>query len=1103
MPRSLTLLLAGLGVLSAACAAPAPPITAPPSPSAPSSLPAVPAHDTTAFVEIKPGERHRYGLTGAAGLWLSIELWQRQSDLDLRMFDPSGHELAAATAPGNWTKEVVDVVTVVDGLHVVEVAAAGTGRAGSYRLRMIEERPARPDDDARIAALRERRELVRRLRNGGLDPAVVADRLRRFLDQSAVDWLAKDRAEIALHLGEALLASKAADEAAAAYRSGLHALASPPAGTLAAELLRGAGRAAQEAHRMEDAGRFFRQAVEVALATGDQDVIGSALNNEARLLHSLGQSHAAIEKATHAANAKHAAGDIDGEVTVRLNLATILFNHGDRSSALAQYERTEVLAREAAVEDLGTHLHLALNAAILYRAAGEVEHALTSLTQALDRMRSTGDENGEMLTQLHLGALLNQLGNYAEARALLLRAAKLAESGTDDDRAAVAIQLGWAELGEGEVTAALERLLRALDQTVLRADLEIRLLHAAGTAEIAAGKNDAARRRLSRALELAETASLRGTAADLHWALGSLHLDAGDLDAAASALGQSAAIAAEIADPLRRAAAASLLARVAAGRGDPAAALQQALAAIALREEVRSRIVAPSLRATFLARWRGDFDLAIDMLLRLSRSQGDDDHLRQAFRLSEAAHARTLSELLAEARIDVRRGIAPELLTAERNAARRLSLVQSELTDALVRSAEGERIAGLENDRWHAQRELEAVENDIRRRHLPYADIHQPRPLGVEEVQAWLAEGTALLEYALGERSSVLFVVTRENFHALHLPAADEIRRRVSVVRDLLVGSPLFRGRLADEIAELTRLLLAPAAEHLTKIDHLLVVPDRYLFYLPFEVLGDPADPVAAPGGLLRRWTVTYLPSAAVLAHLLENRSAQWEREILLLADPPPLTGIAVETHSAGSDLVPTGGLVPLPGARREAESIAALFPRGADLFLGDAARESLLKASGAVSPARRLHIAAHGHISEEDPTASYVLLAADEDEDGLLQIHEVFNLDLASELVVLSGCETAALGHRIEGEGLLGLARGFLYAGARQLIVSLWPVSDTATADLMVDLYRHIIAGLTPAEALRRAKLTALGEGAAPEVWAAFVAFAPPPPPPARVDSR
>lgn len=1090
-----------LALASGGCAAPSPAPTASPAGSTSAALPAVPGADSTEIINVEAGERHRFQLTAPAGFWLTLELWQRQIELELRVLDPSGRVIANAAAPGTWSVQVVDVVTEIDGRHVVEVA--GAERTGGYRLRLTENRPERPDDAARVGARRELRELERRWRRGEAGPEATAERLRRLLGHPAVDWLPAERAQIALHLGDTLLASKAADDAAAAYRAGLEALPSPSAGPLAAELLRGSGRAAQIARRMEDAHRFFRQAIDVARASGDDDILGSALNNKGRLLHAQGQIDAAIEAIVEAVAAKRRGGDTDGEVTIRLNLAALLLSRGDRRAALTEHERTALLAREAGVEDSRTRFHLALQLAILYRAAGEVDDALASLAEALEVVADTGDMYGEMLTRLHLGGLLNQLGDYAEARASLLRAAELAEqNGNDNDRAAVSVQLGWAELGEGDPAAARARLAPALDTPGLRTDLQLSLLHAAGAAETAAGEREAARRHLVRAVELSEGAGLRLAAADLHRALGSLHLDAGDLAAAASALGEAAARAAEIADPLRRAASASLLARLAAARGDPVAALEQALAAIALREEVRSRIADASLRASFLARWRGDFDLAIEMLMRLSREDGREEHLRQAFRLSEAAHARTLSELLAEARVDVRRGIAPELLAAERAAERRLSLVQSELTDALVRALDGDRIAALEDERRQAQRDLQAVESDIRRRHPRYAEIHHPRPPGVEEVQAWLTDDTALLEYALGERSSVLFVVTRDDFHAFTLAGNGEIGDRVAAVRELLGGSPLAHGRLAAEIAELTRLLLAPAADHLAAVDRLLVVPDRDLFYLPFEALGDPADPAAIAGGALRRWAVTYLPSAAVLAHLAPQRPAHWERDVLLLADPPALTRLAsADRRGGGSSLVPVGGLAPLPGARREAEQIAALFPGRADLFVGDAARESLLKTPGAVPPAQRLHIASHGHISEEDPAASFVLLASDGEDDGLLQIHEVFNLDLSSELVVLSGCETA-LGRRVEGEGLLGLARAFLYAGARELIVSLWPVSDAATAELMVDFYRHLIADRDPADALRRAKLAALDAGAPPALWAAFIVFAPPPPP-ARTGSR
>lgn len=1063
------------------------------TPAAPLPLPS--AGEPAITGEIAPGERHRYRLELAAGRWASIELRQLDADLDLRLLDAAGREVAAAASPGNWSDEVVDLVAADHATYLVEVApAAGAGLGGGYRLRIAEERPARADDAARIAARRELRATARLRHQGELDAAAAAERLRGLLDEAPVDWLAEEVAELRLQLGDALFAAKRMDESAAAYRAGLEAVPPPPAGVRAAELTRGLARSLEKLGEIEEARRHHRQAVAIARRAGDLAVLGSALNSEGIFFYNRKELDAAIERLAEAADVKHTAGDFKGEVTLRLNLAVMLHSGGHRGKAVAEYERAARVAREAGVKDSANRISLLRNLAVLYRASGEVEEALAALREALDVAVAAGDEAGESSLHLHLGALLNLLGDYAEARATLQRAADLARtSGSDDDRAAIVVQLGWAELGDGDAAAARELLEGGMAPAGMRADLQVALLHALGTAEMAAGDPDAARRRLTEALELAQEGGLRLAAADLHHALGNLHLEEGELVEAAAALERAAVAAEELADPLRRAAVASLLARVAAENDDPAAALEQALAAIALREEVRSRIVDPSLRATFLARWRGDFDLAIEMLMRLSRIQGASAHLEHAFRLSEAAHARTLSELLAEARIDVRRGMSPELLAAEREAQRELSLVQSELTDVLAKGDPSERLPELVEERRQAQLQVEAVQRDIRRRNPSYADIHHPQPPSVEEVQALLPGDTALLEYALGETSSVLFVVTRERFAALPLAAAGEIGPRVARVRELIGGSPLTRQVLAGELAELTRLLLAPAAEHLATVERLLVVPDRDLFYLPFETLGDPGAASPEPGGVLRRWTVTYLPSAAVLAHFVDGAPPHWEREVLLFADPPALVRTVAALRGGGADLVPQGGLGPLPGARHEAKSIAQLFPAGrTDLFVGEAAREGLLKTPGAVAPARRLHIASHGRISETHPASSFLLLAADAEQDGLLQIHEVFNLDLSSELVVLSGCDTA-LGRRVEGEGLVGLARAFLYAGARDLVVSLWPVDDVATPDLMVGFYSHLAGGRSPAVALRRAKLAALDGGAAPAVWAPFVLFGPP----------
>jgi CHAT domain-containing protein len=443
----------------------------------------------------------------------------------------------------------------------------------------------------------------------------------------------------------------------------------------------------------------------------------------------------------------------------------------------------------------------------------------------------------------------------------------------------------------------------------------------------------------------------------------------------------------------------------------------------------------------------------------------------------------------------MRRDISPELLAAELEAERRLAQVQNALTERLHRPTTEVQVEALRLEWEQARRALEEVEREVRRLHSEYADIRYPGPPGVDQVQGWLAPGTALLEYALGERTSALFVVTRDELIALPLPPGAEIAERVAEVRRLIRGqNPLHRPRLTAMLAELTGILIGPAADRLADVERLLVVPDGDLFYLPFEALGNPLAPQDGPAGLLRRWTVTYLPSAAVLPHLEREAPAAWQRDLLAFADPPPrpTSPAGVLRGAELPTIIPGDSLPALPGAQREAKGIAALFPPDrVEVHVGEAALESLLKTPSA--SAQRLHIASHGVISTTDAEESYVLLAPDESDDGLLYLGEVFDLELEAELVVLSGCETG-LGPRLAGEGLLGLARGFLYAGARDLVVSLWSISDAGTVDLMVDFYRRLEAGRAPAEALREAKLARIDGGETdPFLWAPFVVFGAP----------
>ncbi|HEX2164313.1 MAG TPA: CHAT domain-containing protein [Thermoanaerobaculia bacterium] len=1098
MPRAsaAVVFLAGLAAgCGAAARGPAAVVADPaPPPAAATLLAAEPV-----AAEIAPGETHRYRLPTGPGRWLTVELAQRAADVDARVVDAAGTVVAQAVTPGNWTREELDLLAGEGGPWSLEIAAAaGVERKGDYRVRVAEERPARPDDPARLAARRELRALRLAEHAHGDEEASVA-LLRRLLADDAVDWRHAERAELFLQLGTLLADGRHAEESAAAFRDGLDLLADQPPTPVEVELRLLLAHLQRDRRSLDEAAESYARAVEVARATGDGSTLSLALAYQAQIHYLRKDFQACAELTRQAAEAARRAGDAPGEVSNRINLSQMLQLLGDPLAALAEHEEAARVARERAVRDERNRALLLRNAGALYRQAGDLDRALTAFVDGLEIALANGDAVRETTLRLHFGALLNQLGEYGDAREHLLEVVRLAEL-RQDARYLVQAQLhlGWSELAEGDPAAALAHLERA---SLLAGDDgpdAAPLRYATAVAKLRLGDLAAARKLLAEIVAGAAGSGQRTMLLDSRRALGELLLAQGEHDLAAGELASAVALAVELDDPLRQAASASALARLEAERGRHADALEHARSAIRLRESVRSRIVDPDLRSSFLARWRGDFDLAIETLMLLAGSEPAAGYERQAFRLSEAAHARTLTELLTEARVDVEQGIAPALLAEEQEAERRVSLVESRLSELAAAPApadaaklrERERQEErLRRDRELARQRRDELERRIRREHPRYAEIRYPQPPGVEQVQEWLPADTALVEYALGERSSAVFVVTRDGFAAATLPGGGEIARLIGELRDDLERPPsgLARRLPADAVGALTRALVAPVAERLAEVRRLIVVPDRDLFYLPFEVLADPAASDGEPGGLLRRWTVSYLPSAAVLPHLARPERQDWRRELRVFADPAAAPALAADRRDA---------LAPLPGAQREAKRIAALFPvGGVDLLVGEEALESRLKQTAAEPAARRLHIASHGVISVEDAASSYVLFAADPGEDGRLYLDEVFNLDLAAELVVLSGCETA-LGPRVVGEGLLGFARGFLYAGARDLVVSLWPVSDAGTEELMVDFYRHLLAGARPAEALRAAKLARIDDGAAhPFLWAPFVVFGGPPP--------
>jgi CHAT domain-containing protein len=272
-----------------------------------------------------------------------------------------------------------------------------------------------------------------------------------------------------------------------------------------------------------------------------------------------------------------------------------------------------------------------------------------------------------------------------------------------------------------------------------------------------------------------------------------------------------------------------------------------------------------------------------------------------------------------------------------------------------------------------------------------------------------------------------------------------------------------------------------------------VIVPDGPLHSLPFEAL--PVRVGAARKSLIEDFAVSYAPSATVLAAVSAERSGSAARreDLIAFADPAPpaqpsTRGGSAAGRSAG-EWAPAA-LARIPGARREVESIARYVSRGSKVYMDAEASESRLKRER-LDRYRVLHFATHGLLSLENPGRSALLLAAPAGgkEDGLLQAREISELELSSELVVLSGCETAR-GRTLSGEGVQSLARAFFLAGARSVVASLWKVRDRAAEDLMTAFYRRLSEGRTKDEALRGAKLELLRrpQTASARDWGSFV---------------
>jgi CHAT domain-containing protein len=735
---------------------------------------------------------------------------------------------------------------------------------------------------------------------------------------------------------------------------------------------------------------------------------------------------------------------------------------------------------------------------------------------ALLKSRAVGNRSVEVRAIVNIGALHNHLGDAGRALEYFKEALPLQkELGQWYGEALTLINIGSAYNSLKEWHKALEHYHLAL--TILKTHDDSRWTEgmvrtSIGITNISLGNTQEALDYLNEALAIHK--SVRNHSWESHTlaGIGSVYDSSRQPEKALDYYQQ--ALALSRAYPSAQASNLLRIARIERNRGSLSEARQRTEMALDLIESLRARVVSQESRSAFFASKRDYYEFYVDLLMRLNEKAPATGHDAEALQASERAHARSLLETLTESRVDIRQGVDSQLLERERALQRQINDEELRRTRLQAGKHTPEDVQAVEKRVNQLLEDYNTVQSDIRVRSPRYAALTQPVPLTLREIQQQvLDDKTMLLEYALGEEKSYLWVVTQSELKSFVLPKRSTVEAAARRVYDLLIVSNKTQARRPAELAlaELGRMVLGPAASLLNK-ERVVIVADGALGYVPFAAL-----PVASKRGvesyepLVAGHEVVNLPSASVLNVLrreVSNRQRAPESVAVLAdavfqKDDPRLRSERGKAHASAdskSDLVRSAAEVGvlnferLPFSRREADAIVSKAGASRTFKALDftASRETVLNSK--LDQYRIIHFATHGLLNSQQPKLSGIVLSLYDEQgrpvDGFLRAHEIYNLKLNAELVVLSACRTA-LGREIRGEGLVGLTRGFMYAGAPSVVASLWDVRDEATSELMSRFYEGMFKdGKRPAAALRAAQVSMWKEKrwSAPYYWAGFV---------------
>jgi CHAT domain-containing protein/Tfp pilus assembly protein PilF len=839
----------------------------------------------------------------------------------------------------------------------------------------------------------------------------------------------------------------------------------------------------------------YRQALEVAREIEHKE-------EEAKLLRSLGFTYAQTSEYSQALDFYREALDISQEIGDRrrqaeclTDIADVDWKRGNYSQSIEKYKESLAISRE--VGDHYREFWTLVGMGNVLLKTGEFSRSLQSYLQALEINEQLKLRHQEGVLLTNIANIYLNLGNYSKSLDYYQKALDIhKETGSKSLEGVTLSNMAYVYSEQKDYLHASEVYQKALQIAREIGDrrAEANRLNNLANTHYHLGNFATARKLYDEALTLAQDLGAREIEANIYRDRAYMFDRIQEYSRARESFLKAISIGQEIGYSQKIWLAHAGLASVYKKQNKDQEALEQYARALENIESMRSHIQMEEHKSGFLA---DKFEVYVDLvslLFDLYQGHPSKGFGEQAYYVAERAKARAFLDSLQEGEANLSRKLSPELKERESELLRRISEIQTELIKPRISDVK----------RKDLFKELEEAEDDhlhliqrIRSTSPVYAQIVYPEPYRLEDIGKRLLDTeTAILEYLVGEEEAFLFFLTRDDFSVHRLSASKDLEDRAHNYLSLLkTGTDKdFQAFKAGE--RLYQELIGPAEKKLGSMERLIIIPDGNLNYLPFEALigGEWDD---HPRYLIEDFRISYAPSATALVNLKDRKNlASLRKDLLAFADPDydfaSISRKEIDPDNILREFYLERGFdfSPLKYSAEEVRQISKLIKKKArDIYTEKNAREEKIKNLD-LQDYKIIHFATHGFIDEKVPLRSSLLLSLDEDptEDGFFQIREIYSTDLNAKLVVLSACQTGR-GKLERGEGVRGLSRAFLYAGAESVVASLWNVNDKATSVFMKYFYRSLSQSLKKEEALQKAKLDMIeSEYGHPFFWAPFV---------------